>query len=105
MTQPTSVAARRLLLQALQEMSPYQDEDWDAKIYELCQALLDLEQRAEETLRTVVAVSAAIEQLLLEAAIQPSEGRPRQLIIDTVAWLLLDEANDLEIEAGAERVH
>ena len=51
------------------------------------------------------AVSAAIEQLLLEAAIQPSEGRPRQLIIDTVAWLLLDEADDLEIEAEAERVH
>ena len=56
-------------------------------------------------MRTVVAVSAAIEQLLLEAAMQPSDGRPRYLIIDTVAWLLLDEANDLQIEADAERVH
>jgi hypothetical protein len=28
-----------------------------------------------------------------------------RLIIDTVAWLLLDETSDLDIEVEAERVH
>ena len=55
------------------------------KISELCQALLDLGESADETLCTVVKVSAVIEQLLLGVATRPSEGRSRELIIDTVA--------------------
>jgi hypothetical protein len=99
MTQPTSITTRVLLLQGLQELSPYREEDWDDNISELCQALLDLKESADETLCTVVKVSAAIEQLLLEVATRPSEGRSRELIIDTVAWLLLDETGDIEVEA------
>lgn len=48
MTQPTSITTRRLLLQGLQELNPYREEDWDDKISELCQALLDLGESADD---------------------------------------------------------
>jgi hypothetical protein len=49
-----------------------------------------------ETLGKLVAASATIQQFLLELAVRPSSGRPRQAIIDTVAWVL-DNTRDLTI--------
>jgi hypothetical protein len=95
---PTALDIRQLLLRSLQDLDPYREDEWDQKIHGLNEALLGLESSVEETLSTVVAVSAAIQQLLLEAAARPSAGRPRQLIIDTVAWLLLDETSDAVLE-------
>jgi hypothetical protein len=95
MMQPAARDVRALFLRSLQQLDPYRDEDWDQQIQELCRALLGLESSADETLCMVVDASAAIQQLLLELATRQSAGRPRQLILDTAAWMLLDDAGEV----------
>ena len=51
----------------------------------------------------VVDASAAIQQLLLELTTRPSAGRPRQLIHDTAAWMLLDDAGEVRSLVSIQR--
>ena len=71
-----------------QDLDAYRDDDWNHQDVELNQEQLRLQTSDSETLGKVVTASAAIQQLLLELAVLPSAGRPRQTIIDAVAWVL-----------------
>ena len=51
----------------------------------------------------VVDASAAIQQLLLELATRPSAGRPRQLILDIAASMLLHDAGEDRILEDIQR--
>ena len=88
MTQQATLTVAELLLRSLHDLDAYRDDDWNHQVVELRQELLRLQTSDSETLGKVVTASAAIQQLLLELAVLPSAGRPRQTIIDAVAWVL-----------------
>lgn len=44
-----------------------------------------------------------MQQLLLELATRPSAGRPRQLIVDTAPWMLLDDAGEVRNLEDSQR--
>jgi hypothetical protein len=78
MSQQATLTVTDLLLRSLHDLDAYRDDDWNQQVLELRQDLLRLQSSDSETLGKVVTASAAIQQLLLELAVRPSPGRPRQ---------------------------
>jgi hypothetical protein len=92
MTQPTAPAVSALLLGAVRELTAPGVDDWDPTIDRLLAALDGLPLGEHEVLRAVLVASAVIEEFLLELALRPSDGRPAELIFETLAGLLEETA-------------